>query len=108
MLPKQNRANKKDINKIFKDGSFLNSTNLTFKFFIENGVKEPRISFITPKSINKKAVMRNKLRRIGYKALKKINENVPSSVVGVFIFKKYQENIFIIQNEIKTILYKIH
>jgi ribonuclease P protein component len=108
MLPKKNRASKKDVDEIFKDGSFFNSPNLTFKFLIKKGTTGIRISFISPKSISKKAVIRNKLRRIGYRALKKHQNLFPAGLIGVFIFKKYQDDIVIIENEIKTILNKIN
>ena len=108
MLPKKNRASKKDVDEIFKDGFFFNSPNLTFKFLIKKDVIGTRISFISPKSISKKAVIRNKLRRTGYRALQKHQNLFPSGLIGVFIFKKYQDDISIIENEIKTILSKIN
>jgi len=108
MLPKKNRASKKDVDEVFKNGSFINSPNLTFKFLIKKEIFGPRISFISPKSVNKKAVIRNKLRRIGYNIFKKYQKAFPSELVGVFIFKKYQDDVLILENEIKTILSKIN
>lgn len=106
MLPKKNRVDKKTIEKIFKKGKFVNSLNLTFKFIKTNG--ERRISFITPKTISKKAVIRNSLRRRGYIILKKYFNKFPIGITGVFIFKKYQDDVLIIENEIKNILNKIN
>lgn len=108
MLLKKNRVDKKTIKKIFKEGRFINSTNLTFKFLIENNSVFPRISFIVPKDITKLAVKRNFLRRRGYSILKKILKDLPAGLMGVFIFKKKQEDILILENEIKTILTKIN
>ncbi|MFA5778023.1 MAG: ribonuclease P protein component [Candidatus Paceibacterota bacterium] len=108
MLPKKNRADKKAIEKIFKEGKFLNSLNLTFKFVIIRDLETPRISFVAPKSIAKLAVQRNLLRRRGYSALKKYFKVFPAGILGVFVFKKYQEDILILENEIKTILSKIN
>ena len=48
MLPKRNRVNKKEVDEIFKNGSFINSSNLTFKFLRKKGIKS-KISFISPK-----------------------------------------------------------
>ncbi|KKQ21388.1 MAG: Ribonuclease P protein component [Candidatus Nomurabacteria bacterium GW2011_GWA1_37_20] len=107
MLPKKNRADKKAVEEIFKKGKFIDSLNLTFKFLI-TPEKERKISFIAPKSIAKKAVERNYLRRLGYSALEKILNNFPAGIMGVFIFKRYENNILIIENEVKNILNKIN
>jgi ribonuclease P protein component len=108
MLKKKNRADKKDIDYLFKKGKFLSFPNLTFKFLIDNNSSIPRISFITPKSVAKLAVKRNFLRRLGYNILKKYINNFPSGVIGVFVFKKYQDDKLIIENEIKNTLSKIN
>lgn len=107
MLPKKNRADKKAIDKIFEKGKFLNSTHLTFKFLILPGDKK-QISFIVPKNIAKKAVERNKLRRIGYLVLEKNLKYFPAGISGTFVFKKRQADILILENEIKNILGKIN
>ncbi|MEI8270808.1 MAG: ribonuclease P protein component, partial [bacterium] len=64
MLSKKNRVNKKLIDKIFKEGRFVNSPNLTLKFIKEESLY-PKIAFISPKTASKKAVDRNLLRRRG-------------------------------------------
>ncbi|MBU0998807.1 ribonuclease P protein component [Patescibacteria group bacterium] len=107
MLPKEKRADKKDIDLLFKQGKFLISPNLTFKY-LKNNNKEVKISFIAPKSVAKLAVKRNLLRRRGYSVLGKYLDQFPSGLVGAFVFKKYQEDISILENEIKTILAKIN
>lgn len=107
MLSKKNRVNKKDIDILFKTGKSVFSPNLTFKFLITLK-NERKISFIAPKSVAKSAVDRNRLRRLGYFVLKSYLNNYPVGVVGVFIFKKYQDNVSIIENEIKNILNKIN
>jgi len=115
MLPKKNRADTKTVERIFKacpptgrDGSFFNSANLTFKFIMTRDSAPPRISIITPKSIAKIAVKRNLLKRRGYTALQKHIDKFPAGLLGVFIFKKYQDDISIIENEIKNVLNKIN
>jgi ribonuclease P protein component len=108
MLLKKNRADKKAVEKIFKEGKFFNSPNLTFKFIQNNDGAAPQISFIAPKSVAKLAVKRNSLRRLGYNALKKYINNFPLGTVGVFVFKKSQVDVLIIENEIKNILSKIN
>jgi len=114
MLPKKNRVSTKEVDKIFKacppngrEGKFVISPNLTFKY-LKNDDKSVKISFLVPKNIVKLVVKRNLLRRRGYSALEKFFKFSPSGIVGVFVFKKYQDDITILENEIKTIFSKIH
>ncbi|MFA5792025.1 MAG: ribonuclease P protein component [Candidatus Paceibacterota bacterium] len=107
MLPKKNRVNTKEVEKIFKEGKFINSPNLTFKFVLTNR-EERRISFIAPKNIAKLAVKRNFLRRRGYSVLKKYFSDFPLGLIGVFVFKKPINSILELENEIKIILAKIN
>ena len=108
MLPKKNRADTKAVEKIFKEGKFFTSPNLTFKFITTNKNSAPRISFIAPKSVAKLAVKRNSLRRHGYTALAKYISQFPAGLVGAFVFKKYQDDLLILEHEIKNILGKIN
>lgn len=108
MLSKKNRVDKKHIDSLFKEGKFIVSPNLTFRFILMNSHNIPRISFIAPKNIAKLAVERNQLRRRGYSVLKKYINHFPLGLVGVFVFKKYQDDISMLENEIKTILTKIN
>lgn len=108
MLPKKNRADKKAVEKIFREGRYLISPNLTFKYLRNDNSAAPRISFIAPKSAAKLAVKRNLLRRRGYTVLGKYISHFPAGLSGVFIFKKYQDNVSIIKDEIKSILDKIN
>ena len=107
MLPKKNRVDTKEVDKIFKEGRFLVSPNFTFKY-LKNHKREVKISFIAPKNIAKLAVRRNLLRRRGYAVLEKYISQFPLGIIGVFVFKKYQDDISILENEIKSILAKIN
>lgn len=108
MLPKINRADKKTVEKVFSGGKFINSPFLTFKFILTKDPSPPRISFIVPKNVAKLAVKRNLLRRLGYNILKNYIEKFPSGIIAVFIYKKYQDDVSILENEIKNILSKIN
>jgi ribonuclease P protein component len=108
MLPKKNRADRKAVERIFKEGKFLNSPNLTFKFIKNNQPLAPQISFIAPKSIAKLAVKRNLLRRQGYDVLNKYINQFPLGTLGVFVYKKYQDDLLILEDEIKDILNKVN
>lgn len=120
MLPKQNRADKKAIEKIFKEGRFIASPNFSFKFIKDLSQKTTQISFVVPKTVSKSAVVRNLLRRRGYQALASHLNRFPRGLVGVFVFGKKSKEVFgakktkeynevsNIENEIKTILNKIN
>ncbi|PIR68363.1 hypothetical protein COU49_01445 [Candidatus Nomurabacteria bacterium CG10_big_fil_rev_8_21_14_0_10_35_16] len=120
MLTKENRADRKTIAKIFQDGAFINSPNLTLKFIFDPKLKTPTISFITPKTVSKSAVKRNALRRRGYGVLRGYLNDLPNNLAGVFIFGKNSLSHFAgrkntkynpvlnLENEIKNILSKIN
>ncbi|MEK7539158.1 MAG: ribonuclease P protein component [Patescibacteria group bacterium] len=113
MLPKKNRVNKKEVDFLFKKGRSVAFPDLTFKFFMARGSESlkflsPRVSVIVPKAIAKLAVKRNLLRRLGYSILEKHIKEFPASLLGVFIFKKYQDDVLTLEHEIKNILDKIN
>jgi ribonuclease P protein component len=105
MLPKKNRVGTKAVEKIFKTGKSFHSPLFTFKFF-NNIQNEKKISFIVSKNIVKDAVKRNRLRRLGYSVLQNFLTDFPAGIVGVFVFKQYQDDVLVIENEIKNILNK--
>ena len=107
MLPKKNRADKKTVESIWKRGQVVNSTYFSFRFIPAKEISR-KISFIVPKSVSKLAVKRNLLRRLGYKILEKHLKDLLPGITGIFIFKKYQDDASILENEIKNILDKVH
>lgn len=120
MLKKENRADRRTIEKIFKEGRFVNSENLTFKFVLNRDSNTPAISFLAPKSITPSAVKRNSLRRRGYSVLGRHFNKLPTNIAGVFIFGKGSLKYFSgrksknynprqnLEYEIENILNKIH
>ncbi|PJC49477.1 hypothetical protein CO033_01360 [Candidatus Nomurabacteria bacterium CG_4_9_14_0_2_um_filter_32_10] len=108
MLSKKNRVDKKGIDFIFKKGNSVTSPSFMFKFVLIDEPTRPRISFIAPKNIARLAVKRNLLRRKGYYVLKKYINQFSPKILGVFVFKKIEEDILKIENEIKNILNKIN
>jgi ribonuclease P protein component len=107
MLPKKNRVDKKIIEKIFQEGKFINSPNLTFKFILKKGDSTPQVSFLVPKSAVKKAVTRNLLRRKSYFVLEKYFDKLPVNLAGVFVFNKKKTSPYNLEEEIKIILDKL-
>lgn len=121
MLTKNNRLDRKTVEKVFKEGRFVGSTNLTLKYMLKNLDKGFKIAFITPKTASKKAVDRNLLRRRGYAIIRKhYNKAIPTSFIGCFVFGKKSMESFggrknstynptlNLENEIKNILNKIY
>lgn len=108
MLAKKNRINKKEINQIFKKSSFLYNQNFTLRFQTITKNTNTKVSFIVPKNIAKQAVKRNYLRRLGYRALKQNTNQLSPGFLGVFVFKRYIDDFYLIQNDIKNLLSKIN
>jgi ribonuclease P protein component len=106
MLPKINRLDANSVEKVFKNGSFISLPSFTFKFLPSLGTI-PRISVIAPKSVAKLAVKRNMLRRLGYTQLEPYLSKFPP-LLGVLVFKKFQDDPLIIENDIQAILRKIN
>lgn len=106
MLPKKNRVDKKLIEKIFKQGIFLKSSDTSFRYLKIKSDVNFKISVVVPKAVFRSAVKRNSLRRKGYAIIEKYTPLIPIAVVGVFIIgKRSVENL---ENEVKNILNKIY
>lgn len=83
MLPKKKRVNKKDFEFIIKNGKTLYSS--LFSFYYTKS-EAPHYAFVAPKKFFKRAIKRNKYRRIGFNLLKNINYK--DNISGIFIYKK--------------------
>lgn len=120
MLPKKNRVDKKLFAIILQKGKFVGSSNISLRFLFNKDAVSPRIAFVAPKNVAKKAVKRNLLRRRGYLVISKYLNKLPSSFFGIFFFgkkametfsgRKNKKNnpILDLENEIKQILSKIN
>lgn len=82
MLSKKKRVTKKDFHNLMKEGKTF-STQLFLFFFVKK--EFPQYAFVAPKNLFKKAVKRNKFRRIGYNVLRSIPLKQGS---GIFFYKK--------------------
>ncbi len=94
MLLKKNRVTKKDMEEMFKRGSSVFSANLNLRFLLNSTEKEPKIAFIVPKTVSKKAIIRNRLRRRGYQIIQEKLSSLPKKMKMVFIFGKNSSKIF--------------
>lgn len=114
MLPKKNRIQRDAFGSVFKQTSSVNGKYLTLRFIkppqipAEN-LKETKVSFVVSKTVAKKAVIRNKLRRWGYNI---IGQNLPKfnyPAFLIFLFKKEANNLSNkeLEQEIISLLEKI-
>lgn len=118
MLPKENRLTTLGVKESFKQGRVLSTSNLKIRLILKG--EKQKISCIVPKSVSKRAVDRNLLKRRGYVVLKKELKNIPKNTNGVLIFgnnslkvfggRKNKENnpILNLNNEIKELFSKIN
>jgi len=107
MLAKKNRVSSHNVNEIFKKGKFLNTENLTFKFFFPSGLIKSQISCIVPKSVVSGAVKRNKQRRMLYRILKSHFNDFPAGLMGALMYKKYTTDKVTLEKEVVSILNKL-
>jgi len=103
MIPKKNRINKKLFDIVFKQGLTIHNPVFMFKFLKKSPDNIHHFSFVVPKSVAKSAVLRNKLKRIGYNFLQ--TQDLPN-IIGIFFYKKNTNNLpkEEINQEIQTIL----
>lgn len=85
MLAKGNRAGRKEVALIFKQGWGIRGSLLSFRYLRGSG-RQAHVSFVAPKSVSRSAVMRNRLRRQGYAALAPYLSGIPAGTLGVFVF----------------------
>lgn len=105
MIPKKHRTSQKIVDLIFKQGKFINSNNISFKFYINKRNPDSRVSFIVPKSVMKSAVGRNMLRRRGYAVFSQYLSELPFGVNGAFIFGKNSKDLFALRGSHKNIAF---
>lgn len=70
MLSKKYRLTRKQVNIVYRKGRSHNFGSISIKFY-PNNLEYPRFSVIIPKSLIKKVVERNRLRRIIFGELSK-------------------------------------
>lgn len=107
MLSKQYRLPRKEFKKVCKKGRLFQG-----KFFslLAIGQKQPvvRFAFIVSKKIDKKAVARNRIKRLLSEAVYRFLPEIKSGVDGIFLVKKAigGRNFEEIREEMKEVLIK--
>lgn len=84
MVPKTNRINREDFEKVMKKGGFLNSTFFSLRF-LKNPLNTTHFGVVVSKKVSKTAVSRNKIRRRAYSILRK---NIKNPYFSILIAKK--------------------
>ena len=95
------------VEKVFREGRIVHSPVFSFRFFLSMGAAR-KISVISPRAVAAKAVKRNLLRRRGYKAVEKYLHEFPKGISGALVFKRPEEKLSILEDEVQNILHKIH
>lgn len=92
MLPAKNRLTKKtDFSNVYRKGVFLGEGPLSLKM-ASNGSKVTRIGFSIEKKFFKKAVERNRMKRLLRDAFHKNLEEIKSGLDIVVFYKKNELN----------------
>lgn len=107
MISKRNRVTRKEVEKVWKDGRFVRSTTFSLKYLLLGGNFTPRVAFVAPKKVAKTAVLRNKMRRQGYSAIRPFIPSLPKGFMGIFTFNLVPKEASLIPEEIKKALEKI-
>ncbi len=95
MLPRKNRIPKSLFESVFKRTKAIQGRYFKLRFLIvkdlptgQAGNKQSQFSFITSKTVSKKAVQRNLLRRRGYSIIQKNLKNIKTPLLAFFLFNK--------------------
>lgn len=89
MLPKENRLTKKtDFTQVSKRGEVIQSKNFGLAYFRANNNKAPKFGFIVSNKISKKAVDRNKVKRVLRQVVRELVGDVKNGLLFVLLVKK--------------------
>ncbi|MDO8529435.1 MAG: ribonuclease P protein component [bacterium] len=92
MLPVKNRLTKRtDFVNVYRKGAFFSEGPLSLKS-TPNSLKYARIGFSIEKKFFKKAVERNRIKRLLREAFHQNLENIKKSVDMVVFYKKSEKN----------------
>ncbi len=107
MIPKINRINRENFEKVMKKGGFLNSSLFSLRF-LKNPEKITHLSVVVAKKVAKTAVLRNKIRRRGYSVLQKSTKESKNPYFIILFGKKGAEiaNLADTSTDIRKLLEK--
>jgi ribonuclease P protein component len=108
MLNKKLRVSKEAFNSAFKKSRIISSPIFLFRFHKEDNNQPSKFSFVVSKSVSKKAVVRNLLKRRGYASVRNNLDKIKKSYICSFSFKKGSESATFreISGEVASLLKK--
>lgn len=111
MLPKVNRLTEKsDFDRAVRDGRVFQSQSFGLAVLEEKDFgAPPKFGFIISNKISKKAVDRNRVRRIMRDVVRKSLDLIPSGYIFIFLAKKsiIERSALELRRELEEILRKI-
>lgn len=87
MLPKENRLPSPLIKTVMRRGKRIATDGLQF-IFIQNTIPISRFAFIVPLGVDKRAVTRNRVRRLVRESVRLILPKITPGWDGVFLIRK--------------------
>jgi ribonuclease P protein component len=93
MIPSKNRLKKeRDFQQVIRNGKYLSSDLISIKFF-SNSIGTTRIGFIVSKKISKKAVLRNRIKRILRESTRRYLDKIKEGYDIIIIAKEKMKEI---------------
>jgi ribonuclease P protein component len=103
MFPKEKRIPRKMFPLLLNEAKMFKNSLFLLRFVAEKD-QNSRFCFSVSKKVAKNAVVRNKLRRAGYRALSKYLGEIKPKVLAVFSFKKVVQDNDEIVKSLESIL----
>lgn len=87
MLPKENRLPSPQIETVLRRGKRVSAQGVQL-IFAQNNLPVSRFAFVVPKSVDKRAVGRNRVRRILRESVRLLLPTIAPGWDGVFLVRK--------------------
>ncbi len=87
MLPKENRLPSPEIKSVMRTGRRVNAEGVQL-IFTQNSLSVSRFAFVVPKSVDKRAVGRNRLKRLTRESVRLALPSLAPGWDGVFMVRK--------------------
>lgn len=87
MLPRENRLPSSEIKSVMRRGKRVSAQGVQL-IFTQNSLSVSRFAFIVPKSVDKRAVVRNRIRRVVREAVRLALPAIVPGWDGVIVIRK--------------------
>ena len=106
MLPIPYRLPTPDVKQVMRSGRRLASPELVL-IYQKNTTDTPRFAVIVPKSVDKRAVGRNRIKRLVRESLHKLLREISTGVDGVFIVRKKFNSLEEAENGVRGLVLRL-